>query len=168
MKVIKTFAAFIICTLLLVGCAILEPVQVVKKESIFNYDYFYIMPTGDVQSSSGAVYGGAYGVYGGSSSKSANPADIIAGKMIKRGFVRLNEVDEKTADKTILISYGESGRRSAGLGYTIEVTIQFTNAQTHSLICSCTGEGQGETETDDVRKAINRAMDELFVSYDAE
>ena len=34
-------------------------------------------------------------------------------------------------------NYGESGRRNRGLGYTIEVTIQFSSAKTNEMICSC-------------------------------
>ncbi|MCQ2320910.1 MAG: hypothetical protein MJZ91_06215 [Bacteroidales bacterium] len=161
MKKLYLSFSFLICTLL-VGCAILKPVQIIQNESLYDYQYFYVMPTNDVNSSSGGVYGGVYGLYGSSSSKSVNPADIITGKMMKNGFTRLDAIDETIADKTIIISYGESGRRTAGLGYTIEITIQFTNAATRSLICSCTGEGQGESETDDIRKAVNRSLDELF------
>ena len=30
------------------------------------------------------------------------------------------------------------------------------------MICSCTAEGQGETEADHIRQAIRRALDGLF------
>jgi len=30
------------------------------------------------------------------------------------------------------------------------------------MICSCTAEGQGSTEADDIRQAIKRALDGLF------
>ena len=62
----------------------------------------------------------------------------------------------------MLFRSGESGRRNRGLGYTIEVTIQFISAKTKQMICSCTAEGQGETEADDIRQAIRRALDGLF------
>ena len=63
------------------------------------------------------------------------------------------------------MTYGESGRRNLWggvLGYTMEVTIQFLSAQTHEIICTCTAEGLGDTEADDIRKAISRALDGLF------
>lgn len=47
---------------------------------------------------------------------------------------------------------------------SIEVTIQFISAATQKPICSSTAEGQGETEADDVRKAIQRAFEPLFKS----
>jgi hypothetical protein len=47
-------------------------------------------------------------------------------------------------------------------GYTIEVTIQFVSAKTNSLVCSCTAEGIGSTEADDIREAITRCLDKLI------
>ena len=64
--------------------------------------------------------------------------------------------------QTVIVNYGESGRRNRGLGYTIEVTIQFISAKTHAQICSCTAEGQGETEADDIRQAITRCLSGLL------
>ena len=66
------------------------------------------------------------------------------------------------ADKTLIVSYGETDRRYRGLGYTIEVTLQFVSAKSHEMVCSCTAEGQGETEADDIRMAIQRAISGLF------
>ena len=47
-------------------------------------------------------------------------------------------------------------------GYTIEVTIQFVSGKSSELVCSCTAEGQGTTEADDIRQAINRCIVALF------
>ena len=49
-------------------------------------------------------------------------------------------------------------------GYTIEVTIQFVSAKSNELISSCTAEGQGQTEADDIRQAITRCLSALFSS----
>ena len=40
--------------------------------------------------------------------------------------------------------------------------VQFISADTNELLCSCTGEGQGETDADDIRQAINSVVE--FVS----
>ena len=73
------------------------------------------------------------------------------------------ELKSELADITLIVNYGESGRRNTGLGgYTIEVTIQFISAKTNSLVCSCTAEGQGSTEADDIRQAITRCLNELI------
>lgn len=153
----------IICTMTFVGCAALRPVSVIKNESISNYTYVYITPTVELSSSTGGVYGGNYGVYGSTQSKSINPSDVIAGVLLKNGYTRLPQISPDLLDETLIVNYGESGRRNTGLGsYTIEVTIQFLSARTHNVVCTCTGEGQGATEADDIRIAINRCLEELL------
>ena len=137
-----------------------------RNSSLENYKYVYITPTAGLTSGSGA-YSGGYGPYGGygfMQSKSVNPSDIIAGVMIKNGFTRLSEIDPELVDKTLIVNYGESGRRNVFLGYAIEVTLQFLSAETHEVLCTCTAEGMGETEVDDIRIAVNKALKEIFPS----
>lgn len=149
--------------LLFASCVSLQPVRVTRNSSLDQYTYFYITPTETKTGSSGGVYGNGYGVYGSSRSKSTNPADIISGYLIKRGLVRLPDIKSDLADKTMIINYGETGRRSTGLGgYTIEVTLQVLSAKTSEVLCVITGEGQGETEADDIRIAINRCLSEMY------
>lgn len=149
--------------LVFASCVSLQPVRVTRNTSLDNYTYFYITPTETKTGSTGGVYGNGYGVYGSSRSKSTNPADIISGYLIKRGMVRLPEVKSDLADKTMIINYGETGRRGTGLGgYTIEITLQILSAKTSEVICVVTGEGQGETEADDIRIAINRCLEEMY------
>lgn len=126
------------------------------------YKYVYITPTSDLTSGTGGVYGGQYGIYGGSSSKTVNPGDVISGILIKEGYIRIPELKPELLDEAIIVNYGESGRRNRGFGYTIEVTIQFISAKTHSPVCACTAEGQGETEADDIREAITRCLSALL------
>ena len=144
------------------GCAPLKQVTVVKNDKIENYKYIYISPTKSLTSSSGGVYGGNYGVYGSTTSKSVNPSDVISGILMKEGFALIPELKPVLTDETLIVSYGESGRRNRGLGYTIEVTIQFLSAKTTNTVCSCTAEGQGETEADDIRQAITRCLNSLL------
>lgn len=143
------------------GCASMRPATITKTEdSLSNYKYFYVSPIGDYTGSSG-VYGNQYGIYGGAT-KSTNPASVISGILFKNGFIQVNEIKPDKAEQTMVVSFGETGRRNVNLGYSIEVTIQFVSASTQNLICSCTAEGQGETEADDVRQAIERALKPLF------
>ena len=147
----------ILAIFMLSGCASMRPPVIhTYDDSIENYRYFYISPTGDYTSSSG-VYGNQYGVYGGTT-KSINPASLISGILFK------NEVNPNNAKETMIVNFGETGRRNVNLGYSIEVTIQFISAYTQRPICTCTAEGQGETEADDVRKAIQSALKPLFNS----
>ena len=147
------------------SCAILKAPVITKNEPIEGYKYIFIPTTKDLTSGTGGVYGGQYGVYGSSSTKSVNPSDVIAGILLKEGFIGLPEIKPELIDETIVVNYGESGKRiiAGGLGgYTIEVTIQFISAKSHNLICSCTAEGQGSTEADDIREAITRCLSGLL------
>ncbi|GJM17213.1 MAG: hypothetical protein DHS20C13_25400 [Thermodesulfobacteriota bacterium] len=157
MKTIK-FLAILISSFGLSSCAPLKPPVIIKNGTVENYKYIFISSTNSLTSGSGATYGGQY--Y--SSSKSVNPSDVITGILSKEGYIRLPELKPELADETIIVNYGESGRRNRGLGYTIEVTIQLVSAKSHALICSCTAEGQGETEADDIRKAITRCLSGLL------
>lgn len=155
-------ALYAIIAMMISGCASMRPpvVNTYNNDSISNYRYFYVSPTGDYTSSSG-VYANQYGVYGGTT-KSTTPSTIISGILIKNGYIQVNEVNLENANETMIVNFGETGRRTVNLGYSIEVTIQFISATNQILICSCTAEGQGETEADDVRKAIQRALEPLF------
>ena len=77
--------------------------------------------------------------------------------------MRLGELNPQLMEKTLIISYGETGTRSVGLfAYTTEITIQMMSGKTNTLVCTTTAEGIGDTEADDVRKAIARALDAVF------
>lgn len=144
------------------SCATLQPATAVRNSSLEDYKYIYIAPTSNLTSSSGHMYGNNKYTYGSSQTKSINPSDIIAGYLLKKGFIKLPDIKPEYSRETIIVNYGESGRRELLFGYTIEVTIQFLDAKTHTIICSSTAEGMGSTETDDIRIAINRCLDELF------
>ena len=120
MKAIKFFGV-IFLSLLIKGCAPLKPAVVVKNSSIESYKYIYVSPTESLTSSTGSVYGGEYGTYGATTSKSVNPSDVISGILVKEGFIRLPELKSDLTDQTLIVNYGESGRRNRGLGYTIEL-----------------------------------------------
>jgi len=150
-----------------VGCASLyplQPVSVIENSPIETYQYVVIAPTNTLTSSTAGLYGNNYGVYGAATSKSINPADVIKGSLVKSGFIVLPEVKSELLNETLIVNYGESGRRNLGLGYSIEVTIQFISAENSSLISSCSAEGIGETEADDIRIAIRRCLNALLVN----
>lgn len=155
---INRFLAVLFATIWISSCASLKAPTIIKNGTIENYKYIFISQTNSLPSSSGATYGGQY--Y--STGKSVNPSDVITGILSKDGFIRLPELKTELTDQTLIVNYGESGRRNTGLGgYTIEVTIQFISAKSYTPICSCTAEGQGETEADDIRQAITRCLSAL-------
>lgn len=162
MKKLTGLFLFVIA-LALGSCGVMRPATTDIKTPLANYKYFYVLETTGLTSSVGGVVGFSSGdAYGTGYGKSVNPQDMVSGYLMKKGFVRLPELKPELLKETMVVSYGESGRRAAGLGYAIEVTIQLTDAGTHALIATATAEGQGETEADDIRKAIIRAMDALF------
>ena len=55
------------------GCAPLRMPVIVRNAPIEMYKYAYISPTKELTSSTGGTYGGQYGIYGSSTTKSVNP-----------------------------------------------------------------------------------------------
>ncbi|WP_366143193.1 hypothetical protein [uncultured Alistipes sp.] len=162
MKTFKFWISIVLTVMMFSSCGALKTPVIVRNVPIEGYRYVFVTPTKELTSSAGGAYGGQYGIYGASTTKSVNPSDVIAGELIKNGFVVLPELKSELNNETLIVNYGESGRRNRGFGYTIEVTIQFISAETYELVCSCTAEGQGETEADDIRQAIRRALSGLF------
>jgi hypothetical protein len=163
MKTIKILLVILV-SILINSCATSLQDPIIKRNyQIDEYKYVFIPTTNNVTSSAGAVYGDQYGVYGGYATKSVNPRDVVSGILLKEGFTILPEINPELENQTLVVIYGESGRRNVGFGgYTIEVTITFTSAASHKTICSCTAEGIGQTEADDIRIAINRCLSSLF------
>ncbi|MCA0933256.1 hypothetical protein LCM02_12405 [Lutimonas saemankumensis] len=157
------YLPFILGLIAFNGCVSLKEPTVTKDSSINNYQYVVIPETSDLASSTGSVYGNQYGTYGGSVSKEVNPGEVIEGILLKKGFTTMDQVRQDKVDKTLIVKYGESGKRSVslGLGYTLEVTIILIDANTYDTIYSCTAEGIGSTEADDIREAITRCLDGL-------
>jgi hypothetical protein len=162
-KLLSLFA--IICVLVCSGCSVtLNAPMVTMHSSLVGYKYVYINHTKEKVSTLGVS--SAYTNYAHSAilTQSVNPADVISGILIKEGYVILHQYDPTLADSTLIVNYGESGKRDVGLGYTLEVTIQFVSAKTNKLVCSCTAEGIGSTEAEDIRNAITRALSSVFDS----
>lgn len=160
----KRILLLVIASVLFCGCYSLLPPTTIKSEteSLTDFSYFYMPETGTkVGTSSSYNYSTGYVS---STTKSVNPSDIISGYLIKRGYVKLEDLKPQMMEKTLIISYGETGTRSVGLfAYTTEITIQMTSGKTHSVVCTATAEGLGDTEADDVRQAISRALDAVFL-----
>ncbi|MBF1406360.1 MAG: hypothetical protein HXN23_09025 [Porphyromonas sp.] len=136
----------------LTGCAMPRVPTVQVNKDLRAYSYVYIPATQPVQETLEQK------------NESVNPRDLIAGAFAKKGFIILPSVDERFRAKTLMVSYGESGRRNValGLGYAIEITIQLISAETGELVATTTAEGCGSTEADDIKQAITRALDALF------
>lgn len=142
----------------LTSCGSLRPATVTRHSSLEGYKYAYINSTSTKIGSAGYFYNGM----GASETKSTNPSEIISGFLMKKGFIIVPELKSENESHTIVVNYAETGRRNLNLGYAIEITIQILSATDNSLLCTGTAEGQGSTEADDIRIAINRCLAEIF------
>lgn len=142
----------------LTSCGSLRPATVTRHSSLEGYRYAYINSTSTKVGSAGYFYNGM----GASETKSTNPSEIISGFLMKKGFIIMPELKPENESHTIVVNYAETDRRNLNLGYAIEITIQILSATDNSLLCTGTAEGQGSTEADDIRIAINRCLAEIF------
>lgn len=144
------------------GCATLKEVK--RFHDMNGYKYAIIPQTASHTSGSGGIsYDMGFGmVASGAVSKSVNPGEVIAGILIKKGYI---VVDKSDRDGAFLVKYGQGDRRNVlgGLGgYTLGVSIQMLDSKTHEPLFICTAEGKmGDTETDNIRKAIARCLRDL-------
>ena len=143
------------------GCMTLSPPIVTFHSPLEGYKYVYIVPTSEKSSVVG-VYSGGYGIYGVTTSYSANPADLISGYFLERGFTRIPEILLETASSTLVVNYGETESGYFNLGRKVGIIIQIISAQTNDVICVCKGEGEGDNDAAAVRNAVNRCMDSIF------
>lgn len=158
MRYLKPLYLTIIVVLTLTSCGSLRPATVTRHSSLEGYRYAYINSTSTKVGSAGYFYNGM----GASETKSTNPSEIISGFLMKKGFIIVPELKPENESHTIVVNYAETGRRNLNLGYAIEITIQILSATDNSLLCTGTAEGQGSTEADDIRIAINRCLAEIF------
>lgn len=157
-------ALLILLTLTSVGCVSLKEPVIEKNENLNQYNFVVLPTTESLKSEVGGVYGNQLGVYGGSTTKEVNPRTVIEGILLKRGLISTDEVEPGNESKTLLVKYGESGKRliAGGLGgYTLEVTIALVSVDTNEIVYSCVAEGFGETEVDDIREAIQSCLSGL-------
>jgi hypothetical protein len=158
---LNNWVFWVFLSLITSGCATLKAPEITNRGDLGQYSFVVLPKTSSLSSGSGRVYGNQYGVYGGSSSKQVNPSHVIEGILLKRGLVSTDAVNPGQESKTLLVKYGESGRRdvAGGLGgYTLEVTVTIVTAKTNEVVYSCVAEGQGSTEVDDIRIAIHRCL----------
>ena len=158
----KKILVLIIIAFSLNSCGAFLNVPVTQnKGNVHTYQYVYVVPTAAVTSSSG-VYGGQYGVYGGAT-KTISPSEVISGYLMKKGYTPIPSITDELADRTLVVSYGYTGRRQLGLfSYATCIIIQMRDAKTHEMVASCESEGCGSDETEDVLQAINRGLDAIF------
>lgn len=154
----KKILLLILVSISLTSCGIAVKVPtVVTNGNPYNYTYVYVIPTAAVTSSSG-VYDGYGGI-----TKTISPSEAISGYLMKKGFTPVPSVTDDLADKTLIVSYGYTGRRQLGLfAYASCIIIQMRDAKTHQMVASCEAEGCGSDETDDILQAIHSGLNTIF------
>ena len=73
-------------------------------------------------------------------SQSVNPRDVIAGMLSKKGYIILNELDDRFRHETVIVNYGESNRRNFCIGwiyYRSNSTIYFGFNRRIGLYYNC-------------------------------
>ena len=143
----------------LTGCVTLRPATVHVNKDLRAYTHVYVSETQAIYSTSVSHRGDSPTSY----SVSVNPRDVLVGIFAKNGFIVLPRLDERLKSKTLLVSYGKSGRRRVLLAaYAKEITIQLVSAETGELVATATAEGRDSTEAEEIEQAITRALDALF------
>lgn len=138
--------------LLLAGCALNPPIYT----QLGRLDQFQFVLIGESVSITSLRSSG-----GSASTRSVNPSQLIEGILLKKGLVKVSGPTPNTAGKLLLARFGISARRdiAGGLGgYAQEVTISLIDAESMKPIFTCTAEGIGATEVDDIREAITNCM----------
>lgn len=165
MKVIFALAISIV-GFVFVSCAILEPIESRTFKDLSSYKYAVVAQSSTISSGVGGAYIG-YGTGGGAAysvSKSVNPSDIIAGILMKKGFVIVDSVPKDKESETLIVKFGQGDKRNVlgGIGgYTLSANIQMLESKSQDVVFTCNAEGQGETEADDIRVAITRCLSAL-------
>lgn len=154
---LKRFLFLIGATLCLLGCSrtIYAPIVEVRP-AIAKYRYVYIVPTSGLTSGYSYITSSSGNVHGGGKTSTVNPADVISGDLMSRGYAILPALNENLLDKTMVVNYGETSVVAHNDEIYNAVMLQFRDAQTAELISSVKADGYG------VRDAIIRALDGIF------
>ena len=157
---------FFFSVLIFTACSALRPTTCSVQPTFYKYRYVYIMQTGSVTGSTG-VYSLDRDHVSGGVTRTTNPADLMSGYLMQKGFTILPQLDQNKLSETMVLSYGETGHRSVGFIWLFDATsiiIQFRDAQTNDLIATAESEDWGSTEADNIRYAIHNALDAIFAT----
>lgn len=151
-----------VLSVFLSSCAILKPTEVKRFANLDAYKFAYIHSAHTIISGvggGGGVIGyGTGGGYSYSQSSSTNPADVISGILIKKGFVVVGNITNPK--QTFTVKYGQGSRRLNAF----EVNIQILDSASQEPLFVCTAEGRdtwGGQETIAIRNALTRCLQDL-------
>ncbi len=161
----KTYITRILLLAILVsftGCSVPLSIPTVQKAPTFDkYRYAYITPTQAITSTPTAGFTSFWGYN--NIQNAVNPADIISGILIKRGYIIIPEIAPELKAETIIVNYAESGERTESyFEHAVEIIIQIISADNYQKVAYCKSSGSGTTSADAITVAITRGLDSLF------
>lgn len=143
------------------GCATTQPAKINQVTDVGQYRFVVIEDTPSITGFA-AKDGDAVG-------KEVNPATLLEGLLLKKGLVRVSKAEARDEDQLLILRWGISGSRNQpahmallGIGgYAQEVTITLLDGGNLRPVFTCTAEGYGTTEADDIREAITSCLSGL-------
>lgn len=181
MKRLSILLSFILLMIACASAAMPKAPSVIHYpgQKFVDYKYFYINPTGDIESETG-VYGTQYGVFTrefGGVSQGFNPGKLIADILVKHGLTEVSEINPEIADKTLVVTFGTTEQQEFISGQSFSfynfdsrtnnaqrVAIQFINAANKQPVVVCASKKRGSSKIEDIRKGIKSALKALFDS----
>jgi len=147
LPILLTIALFSSCA----SKTYIRPVTNVSDQ-LSEYAFCYIIPTGAVVGNTG-VLGNANGVYGGAT-RTINPADILAGYLMKEGYAMVPDINLIQDGKVLVVSYG-----AVGNSYVI---VQLRDSKSQTLIASSEVGDYHTNNADAVQVALTKALDGIY------
>lgn len=143
------------------GCATTKPATINQTTNVGQYRFVVIEDTPSITGFA-AKDGDAVG-------KEVNPGTVMEGILLKKGLVRVSKDEIRDESQSLILRWGISGKRNQpahmallGMGgYAQEVTITLLDARSLHPVFTCTAEGYGTTEADDIRGAIASCLSGL-------
>lgn len=128
------------------------------RGDLSKYEYVYVIPVSGDKPAPGVPANNGYVIY----SRNLYPSDVISGYLMKFNYTILPECSLEHAEKTLIVSYGFTGRRLLSwVKSACTVFIQMSDAQTHEIVASFEAEGAGYDEVFAMLEAIYTDL-ELF------
>ncbi|MGH8544273.1 MAG: hypothetical protein ACREX3_11730 [Gammaproteobacteria bacterium] len=148
-------------SMVICGCATTQPARIDQTSDVGQYRFIVIEDTPSITGFA-AKDGDAVG-------KEVNPATLMEGLLLKKGLVRVRKDEVRDESQLLILRWGISGKRNQpahmallGMGgYAQEVTITLLDGRSLQPVFTCTAEGYGTTEADDIREAIASCLSGL-------
>lgn len=124
------------------------------KGSLKDYKYVYIVSHADPFFTNTLSFG--------SPTKKVNLTELAKDFYTRLGYKVVQKIDPKSADKTLVVSYGRERRVNSSLVYTNGVYLQINDAKTNKLLAIYEADGRGSNATEELVHAFHNALDLFY------